>query len=378
MARQVLLSSLLVLSALAVAQEEGATELSRRELARLEAGIERAKEAVADLDLTRQTQLREVEQQEQQILEIQRRVASLAVESGNSGQSLRSLGAERERLETEQKSQQRWLTQYVLGAWRNGSGEFFKLLLGQPDTAGSARMLRYYRYFAAARQSRLDSHQQLLAELAATRTRIEEMSGTLGRQQEELLAQEEVLREQQSKRKALLTQVEEQLQREGRQLNNLEQQRIERQLLLEELRQAQAVAQSLQFAAARGKLPWPVSGTLTARFGERHELGDLTYQGITIAAPQGTVVKAVHAGRVVFADWFSNSGLLLIIDHGNGFMTLYAHNQELLQKAGASVAAGAAIAKVGDTGGRQQSGLYFEIRHEGAAENPVSWLKPAP
>ncbi|MEY3659604.1 MAG: hypothetical protein RLZZ169_429, partial [Pseudomonadota bacterium] len=283
MARQVLLSSLLVLSALAVAQEEGATELSRRELARLEAGIERAKEAVADLDLTRQAQLREVEQQEQQILEIQRRVASLAVESGNSGQTLRSLGAERERLETEQKSQQRWLTQYVLGAWRNGSGEFFKLLLGQPDTAGSARMLRYYRYFAAARQSRLDSHQQLLAELAATRTRIEEMSGTLGRQQEEVLAQEEVLREQQSKRKALLTQVEEQLQREGRQLNNLEQQRIERQLLLEELRQAQAVAQSLQFAAARGKLPWPVSGTLTARFGERHELGDLTYQGITIA-----------------------------------------------------------------------------------------------
>lgn len=354
--------------------------LTQQELAKLEAGIGKARSAVADLDKEKRQLSQQLQQQEQSILQMQQRLTLLDSETSSIGDSLRQLEQQRQTLEQDRLQQQQWLANYLRGAWRNGNQEFFKVLLSQQDTSRSARLLQYYQYFAEARRSQLVTYQALLENLATTTTQIQEHTATLSLQQQELLKQQSALRDQQQQRQTLLQQLDDDLAREGAKLNGLEQQRIERQLLLEELRQARAAQQraeqARQFAKQQGKLPWPVKGRIANRFGTRHELGDLTYEGITIAAEAGTTIKAVHGGRVVFADWFSNSGLLLIIDHGDGFMSLYAHNQELLQKVGAVVDGGEAIAKVGNTGGQQQSGLYFEIRRDGKAENPVSWLAP--
>ncbi len=119
---------------------------------------------------------------------------------------------------------------------------------------------------------------------------------------------------------------------------------------------------------------WPLDGSIVQKFGSRHTLGDLTWEGVTISGNAGADIKAVHHGRVVFADWFSTSGLLLIIDHGDGYMSLYAHNQDLFKTVGEWVAAGEVIAAVGNTGGNRDYGLYFEIRHNGKAENPTLWF----
>jgi septal ring factor EnvC (AmiA/AmiB activator) len=152
--------------------------------------------------------------------------------------------------------------------------------------------------------------------------------------------------------------------------------------LLEELRNSiaelDAGGADTPFAERKGMLPWPTDGKVLYRFGSKHELGDLTRDGITLAAAAGTRVQAVHHGRVVFSDWLGNSGQLLIIDHGDGFMTLYAHNQELLKTEGDWVAAGETIATVGNTGGQRDSALYFEIRRNGKAENPVNWCIARP
>ncbi len=112
------------------------------------------------------------------------------------------------------------------------------------------------------------------------------------------------------------------------------------------------------------------------RFGQRHQLGDLNSQGIVIAVPEGAPVRAVHHGRVVFADWLASAGLLLIIDHGGGYMSLYAQNQNLFKSVGEWVNAGEGIASAGDTGGQREPGLYFEIRRDGRAQDPIPWLSP--
>ena len=129
------------------------------------------------------------------------------------------------------------------------------------------------------------------------------------------------------------------------------------------------------FSTLRGTLEWPIKGEIIHRFGSPKKGGNLNWQGILIEAPGGTEVKAVSTGKVVFADWFKNLGLLLIIEHGDGFMSLYGHNQSLNKKQGDWVLPGEPVALVGDSGGQTQTGLYFEIRHRGKPLNPVKWCR---
>jgi septal ring factor EnvC (AmiA/AmiB activator) len=129
------------------------------------------------------------------------------------------------------------------------------------------------------------------------------------------------------------------------------------------------------FSRLKGKLPWPVQGKLAARYGANRKAESLTWRGVVIDAEEGREVKAIYNGRVVFADWMRGFGLLLIVDHGNGYMSLYGHNQSLYKNVGDVVRKGEAVATVGNSGGRETPGLYFEIRHNGVPDNPVLWCR---
>ena len=129
------------------------------------------------------------------------------------------------------------------------------------------------------------------------------------------------------------------------------------------------------FKKMRGKMSWPVNGSIVQSFGQPKKGQDLRWNGVLITADTGTDVKAINNGRVIFADWFKNLGMLIIIDHGNDYMSLYAHNQSLFKQAGDWVLAGETIASVGDSGGQNQPGLYFEIRQSGKPVNPGLWCK---
>lgn len=128
------------------------------------------------------------------------------------------------------------------------------------------------------------------------------------------------------------------------------------------------------FAKLRGKLLRPVKGITTGRFGARRDDGQSTWKGLFISAAEGTEVRAVAAGVVVFADWLRGYGNLLIIDHGDNFLSIYGNNQALLADAGQKIGAGATVATVGTSGGQPESGLYFELRHQGRAFDPLKWL----
>jgi septal ring factor EnvC (AmiA/AmiB activator) len=131
------------------------------------------------------------------------------------------------------------------------------------------------------------------------------------------------------------------------------------------------------FDQAKGKLPWPVDGRLLARFGEtRGDDARTKWDGVMISASAGSQVRAVHGGRVVFADWLRGAGLLVILDHGNGYLSLYGHNQSLLKEAGDVVKAGEAISTVGNSGGGQDTpALYFAIRQQGRPSDPAQWCR---
>ena len=122
-------------------------------------------------------------------------------------------------------------------------------------------------------------------------------------------------------------------------------------------------------------MPWPAGNKLIKKFGNAKIDGKITWEGILISAKAGTSVEAIHHGRVVFSDYLRGHGLLVIVDHGDGYMSLYAHNQSLLKETGDWVSSGETISRVGNTGGQAQAGLYFEIRHQGKPTDPIKWCR---
>ena len=173
--------------------------------------------------------------------------------------------------------------------------------------------------------------------------------------------------------------IESQIKTRGGELKRLESQAQSLEKLISELRKALAdvpVAKRAPFEPLRGKLPWPVQqGQVLARFGQPRAGGSLRWQGMLIGTARGARVRAPYGGQVVYADWLPGMGLMIVLDHGGGYMSLYGHNQELFRKVGDAVASGDVIGAVGDTGGHDQPALYFEVRRGREPVNPEIWLQ---
>ncbi len=281
-------------------------------------------------------------------------------------------------LNTEKNIQEGLIGQYVLAAYQNGKEEYLKLLLNQQNISSSAKVLRYYQYFNNARTAKIAEFQKILIEIDVISSDIQESSRNLSTQRDTLLEQQKNQEFRQNERLNLLNELNITLASRTNELSRLEVQYEEMALLIEELSRTiidiSSGTQDEDFLSLRGVLPWPLEGPLLNAYGENYELGDLNWEGVTIAGPYGAKIQAIHQGRVIYSDWFSNSGLLLIIDHGDGYMSLYAHNQLLYKKVGEWVISGETIASVGNTGGRNENGVYFEIRYNGEAQDPTNWL----
>lgn len=282
------------------------------------------------------------------------------------------MDGERARLDAQKEA----LARQLRATWMQGSAEPLRLMLGQDDYARLSRLMTWSGYMARRREALLATVAESLAAIArseAELARSAEMLAGLERQQAlELAALEERRRE----RAAVLAKLEREQQ--GRD-DALTRARREAEDLARLLKQLERVAtRAPDPGPARALLPpgrWPVEGRLLAGFGQRRAGGTLKWDGVLIAAPAGTPVKAAREGRVIYADWLPGLGLLLVMDHGGGYMSLYGHNQSLLRRVGERVPAGEVIAEVGDSGGRGESALYFEVRRNGRPENPDRWLR---
>jgi murein hydrolase activator len=263
-----------------------------------------------------------------------------------------------------------------------GQEEPLKLLLNQKDPAQAGRVLTYYQYFGRARASQIAAINGHIAELNTLDEQLateEERLTALEAEQKGEVAKLQSARDRRGKALATL---EAESKNRAKELERLKDQQGGLEKLVRELRRALERVDKFPtdskdaFARLRGKLAWPVSGKLLASFGQVRA-GGMKWDGVLVSGNQGTAVRAVYHGRVVYADWLSGLGLLTIIDHGDGYLSLYGHNERLYKDVGEKVTAGDTIATVGDSGGRQTPALYFEIRKAGRPVDPRPWFRTA-
>lgn len=300
---------------------------------------------------------------------------------------LNKLQKRRKSLQADLQVQRVNLARQIRSAYAIGQQEYLKILLNQQDPAAVTRTLTYYDYFNQARLRRIKSIDTKLVDLKTVEEKIEQKTEQLERNRAEQAREKGQLEQTRGERKTVLAKLDQQIQAKGEQLAILlEDQRRLQQLLNrlvdEPVEQAldlpteQGERQS--FARLRGKLRWPSPGNLANRYGSRRKVGKLKWQGVMITAPEGTNVTAISHGRVAFSDWLRGFGLLTIIDHGDGYMSLYGGNQSLYKEVGDWVEAGDVIASVGNSGGHRETALYFEIRHNGKPTNPLKWCRNKP
>lgn len=391
--------------------------------------LERARQDIAELKKL-QEQLnqersgvqKELGKTEREMGDLEKQVRELQKELDGREQEIRRLDQEKQTLQKARDEQQRLIAAQTRAAYQNGRQEYLRLLLNQQQPELLSRTLTYYGYLDQARRKQLEAFDATLRQLAeveqdlATRqARLGERKGELERRRERLAAlrqeRQQVLtrlnreyasgaqklkarEEERAELGQVLQRIEEALARQAREAEEARQralaERRRQQELEEQRRHAGATASASEaprlssqgaapdgpFARARGSLPWPVDGRLLAPYGSPRGEDDRTrWDGVLIGASAGSPVRAIHAGRVVFADWLRGSGLLVILDHGNGYLSLYGHNESLLKGAGDMVRAGEPIATVGTSGGQDMPALYFAIRQQGRPSDPALWCR---
>jgi septal ring factor EnvC (AmiA/AmiB activator) len=313
---------------------------------------------------TSQKKIRQIEQQLQQ-----------------QQRELDKLQQQRSELQQAKTQQQAHIADQVRAAYQLGRQNKLKALLNQEQPDQISRTMVYYDYFNRARAEQIDTYMGVIGRLDALEPQIETKAQDLRDAKTELDREYRELVSAKRERERTFAKLNTTIQSKDQQLTQMTRDRNSLEQVLRKL-EREALARGLPpsgkpFRELRGQLPWPVAGKPGNRFGAQREDTPLRWQGINISAPEGAIVHAIYSGKVVFADWLRGSGLLIIIDHGGGYMSLYAHNQSLLRSPGDIVKGGDAIATVGNSGGQEHAGLYFEIRNKGVPTDPAAWCRRA-
>lgn len=377
-ARNILFAVLLLsLSYQVHAQSE--EDETREQLHQLEVEIKRIAAEISnatDRQSALQAQLREVEIE---LGALQRDMAQNQQALERSSKELVDLEKQRSQHEKARDAQQAQIAVELRTAWQVGRQGQIKVLLNQESPHTVARSLIYYRYFFQARNALIAEYRENLLELVTLQQRIDSTLAELEGRAQTLEKQQTHLTSAQASRKLAVDELGRSISSNNTQLQQREQDRQQLEELLKAIEEAvvdvEVPPNYTSFKSAKGNMPWPVNGKQSNQFGRSRNGGKMQWQGITISAQEGTTIRAIHHGRVVYADWLRGSGLLLIVDHGGGYMSLYAHNESLLREVGEWVSAGTAIGTVGNSGGMEKTAVYFEVRHKGKPTDPANWCK---
>ena len=375
--RYLLATLLAVGAATGLAQSD--EEKTRRQLQQLEKDIKRINWEIARETTRRSALQRQLRDAEVEMGQLKKDIAATRQAIAQGETELEQLGVRQGQLVQARDAQQERIRVELRSAWRAGSQGQLKVLLNQNDPHTLARALTYYRYIFEARNTLLQDYRETLQELAEVAQRVDANIAESSRTRDSLEQQRKELTDAVAEREFALAELSTSIDSKEKALKNLQADRAELEKLLQAIEEAVVdleVPDDYQaFDSAKGTMPWPLAGKRSNRFGRLRNAGKMRWQGVNIPAREGTKVTAIHHGRVVYADWLRGSGLLLIIDHGDGYMSLYAHNSSLLRDVGEWVSAGTEIATVGRSGGQDRSSLYFEIRQDGKPVDPAKWCR---
>ena len=367
----------------AIAQDDGAglAKIKEQELEEVRDKISDLKKSMDRSARDRDRLTEDLQNAEVAIAEKRLRLQDLERERAWSAKRLAELDAAIDAREAELALESDHLAAQVRAAYMSGSQEKIKLLLNQRDPAMLGRMMTYYRYFNDYRADNIGAVTGKIRELAAMHSEVAAEEARLADLARTRSAELEQLAAAQAERQTLLASLKQRMAAEGREIERLAAQEKDLARLIAELTSILSdypITSEEPFSEFRGRLTWPVAGTLLRDFGQPRVGGELKWNGVVLAAPRGREVRSVYHGRVAFADWLAGMGLLVIVDHGEGYMTLYGYNETILKNAGDWVAPGDVIATVGDSGGQSDAGLYFEIRRGTQPLNPRRWVTRRP
>jgi len=366
-----------------------ATAPPTEELSQLRGRIEAMQKRLAAAEGARSEAADGLRDSERAISESNRSLRDLAAKQRAIQARLIDLQQQETRAGNDIESQQRLLARQLYQQYIGNQPDAVKLLLNREDPNRIARDLHYLTYLARMRAEQIRSLRASIRQLDDLEAETKQQSEALAAVQTEQQAQREKIEHEKQTRRDVLQKVARQIESQRHEISKLkrDEQRLAR--LVEQISQmiARSRAETPRndrvpdsstdgsaFAELKGKLSLPVRGELKGRFGSPRADGGLSWKGVFIASQPNQEVRAIAAGRVVFADWLRGFGNLLIIDHGGGYMSLYGNNESLFKQIGQATRGGETIAAVGNSGGNTDYGLYFEMRHQGKAFDPLSWV----
>ncbi|WP_246046942.1 murein hydrolase activator EnvC family protein [Colwellia ponticola] len=383
MTRYTVIISLVLLSLLFTAtapaqQSDGNADAqlqSRAKLSDVQKAIAKQESNIFDTNKQRSSLEQQLKTDDLAIANVTKAINNIEAELSITQSKIVDLAVEKKQLNLSKERQEQLLAKQLRSAYTTGQHDYLKLLLNQDQSEKIQRTISYYQYINKARIKEIESFQATIAQLLQVSTEHQTQIANLQQLKDEQLQKDNQLRISKAQRSNTLQKLSRQLLSSQQQLNKL---KAEEENLNQALNKLAAIIQAeidlTGLSKLQNKLSWPVKGKTLHRFGTRKQ-GYLTWKGVLISAPISRQVQTIHNGTVLFSDWLKGYGLLTVIDHGNGYMSLYAHNQTLLKSVGERVETGEPIALIGQSGGLEQPGLYFEIRHRGKALNPKLWCR---
>ncbi|WP_394204155.1 murein hydrolase activator EnvC family protein [Shewanella waksmanii] len=353
-----------------------ASDLKQRqsELDALQQQISKQQSALADTNAQREKLIQLLKKDEQAIASAARKVNQTQTQLVETDKELTKLNQQQAELDILKKSQQKTLANQLASAYLAGNHDYSKMLLNQQNPATIERLLAYYQYLNNARMASINELQKTLSELEAIHQAQTDKSAQLNKLILEQRQQAKALSNEQAQRQQTLAQLQRTLNTRGEKLEQLQIEEASLKRVVEQALKAMQNSPAMDGLSKGNKLDWPTKGRIRSGFGSRRS-GQVKWKGVIMAAPEGQQVNAIAAGKVIYADWLRGFGMVLVVDHGKGYMSLYGHAQALLKNAGDTVSQGESIALVGRSGGQTEPGLYFEVRHKGQAIDPARYCK---
>jgi len=336
---------------------------------------------------------------ERRISDVNRGLRQLEVRQRELSKSLKQLEQDTETTRADITDQQSRLAELLRQRYIHGDNDAMKLMLNGQNPGEAARNLEYYGYIGRARSDLIREYQASLARIQDLEATIRQKQDSLEQVKRDRVEKKKALESEKSARQDVLYKLSSQIRRQRGEIDNLVQDQKRLTALIDRLaklaakrkalkpspapakpgekveRVADASFAGLDFSKLKGKLALPVAGEILHRFGQRRPGGGPVWKGLFIRARQGQEVRTVGSGKVAFADWLRGFGNLLIVDHGDGYLSLYSNNESLYKQPGDPVQAGDVVATVGATGGQDEPGLYFELRRQGKPFDPMTWVK---
>ena len=378
-----------MMPALCAAAAAPATTARTEELKQLRGRIDALQKRLAASEETKSEAADALRESEHAISETNRKLRELAGQQREIREQLTAMRSQSRRMSAEIEAQQERFARLLYQQYTGAQPDALKLLLNREDPNRIARELHYLTHLSRARANLIRGLRSNLGQLTEITQATQQQSAELTAIHAEQQTQRQRLEAKKRARKDVLVKVSRQIDKQRREISTLKQNENRLARLVEQLSQMlsrsrpaavrnerlpDAAGDGSPFAQLKGRLTLPVRGELRSRFGGPREDSGLSWKGLFIAAPAGQEIKAIAAGRVVFADWLRGFGNLLIIDHGDGYMSLYGNNESLYKRVGDPAQGGETVAAAGNSGGNTDSGLYFEIRHQGKAFDPLGWV----